>query len=56
MDLLIIVGFLTVGIDSDAASDLFAVLVKHSRTINLGSVDMCKLRDDQAPADKNHWE
>ena len=85
--------FLTVGIDSDAASDLFAVLANrehhlptliasqsgpgywvealpdrvaadsivnrlanHSRTINLGTVDMRKLRDDQARAEKHHWE
>ena len=93
VDLLIIDDFLTVGIDSDAANDLFAVLANrehrlptliasqsgpgywvkslpdrvaadsivnrlanHSRTINLGTVDMRKLRDDQARADKNHWE
>jgi hypothetical protein len=93
VDLLIIDDFLTVGIDSDAASDLFAVLANrehrlptliasqsgpsywaqalpdraaadsivnrlanHSRAINLGSLDMRKLRDDQARADKNHWE
>ena len=93
VDLLIIDDFLTVGIDTDAASDLFAVLANrehrlptliasqsgpsywvealpdrvaadsivnrlanHSRTINLGSLDMRKLRDDQARADKNHWE
>ena len=95
VDLLIIDDFLTVGIgiDSDAASDLFAVLANrehrlptviasqsgpaywvealpdrvaadsivnrlanHSRTINLGRVDMRKLRDDNARADKNHWE
>jgi DNA replication protein DnaC len=93
VDLLIIDDFLTVGIDSDAASDLFAVLANrehrlptviasqsgpaywvevlpdrvaadsivnrlanHSRTINLGRVDMRKLRDDTARADKNHWE
>ena len=83
VDLLIIDDFLTVGIDSDAASDLFAVLANrehrlptliasqsgpsywvealpdrvaadsivnrlanHSRTINLGSLDMRKLRDN----------
>ena len=93
VDLLIIDDFLTVGIDSDAASDLFAVLANrehrlptligsqsgpsywvealpdrvaadsivnrlanHARTINLGTVDMRKLRADQARADKNHWE
>lgn len=88
VDLLIIDDFLTVGIDSDAASDLFAVLANrehrlptliasqsgpgywvealpdrvaadsivnrlanHARTINLGSIDMRKLRDDHARAD-----
>ena len=93
VDLLIIDDFLTVGIDSDAASDLFAVLANrehrlptviasqsgpaywvealpdrvaadsivnrlanHSRTINLGRVDMRKLRDDTARANKEHWE
>ena len=93
VDLLIIDDFLTVGIDSDASNDLFAVLANrehslptliasqsgpsywvealpdrvaadsivnrlanHSRTINLGSLDMRKLRDNQARADKNHWE
>ena len=93
VDLLIIDDFLTVGIDSDAASDLFAVLANrehrlptligsqsgpsywvealpdrvaadsivnrlanHSRTINLGTADMRKLRDDQARAETNHWE
>jgi len=93
VDLLIIDDFLTVGIDSDAASDLFAVLANrehrlptliasqsgpaywvealpdrvaadsivnrlanHSRTINLGRVDMRKIRDDNARADSNHWE
>ena len=92
-DLLIIDDFLTVGIDSDVASDLFAVLANrehrlptmiasqswpaywvealpdrvaedsivnrlanHSRTINPGRIDMRKLRDDHARADKNHWE
>jgi DNA replication protein DnaC len=93
VDLLIIDDFLTVGIDSDAASDLFAILANRehrlptviasqsgpgywvealpdrvaadsivnrlanrARTINLGSVDMRKLRDDHARADKAHWE
>ena len=93
VDLLVIDDFLTVGIDSDAASDLFAVLAdrehrlptlvasqsgpgywvqalpdrvaadsivnrlaNHARTINLGTIDMRKLRSDQARADKNQWE
>ena len=93
VDLLIIDDFLTVGIDSDAASDLFAVLANrehrlptliasqsgpgywvealpdrvaadsivnrlanHACTINLGSIDMRKLRGDQARAGKDHWE
>jgi DNA replication protein DnaC len=93
VDLLVIDDFLTVGIDSDAASDLFAVLANRehrlptliasqsgpgywvqalpdrvaadsivnrlanqARTINLGSIDMRRLRSDQARADHNHWE
>lgn len=92
-DLLIIDDFLTVGIDSDAASDLFAILANrehrlptmiasqtgpahwvgelpdrvaadsivnrlanHARTINLGQIDMRRLRHDHARANKNYWE
>ena len=92
-DLLIIDDFLTVGIDSDAASDLFAVLANrehrlptiigsqtgpahwvaelpdrvaadsivsrlanHARTINLGQIDMRRLRHEQARADEDYWE
>lgn len=93
VDLLIIDDFLTVGIDSDAASDLFAVLANRehrlptmivsqsgpgywvealpdrvaadsivnrlanqARTINLGSIDMRKLRSEKARAATSHWE
>ena len=93
VDLLVIDDFLTVGIDSDAASDLFAVLANRehrlptvvasqsgpgywvqalpdrvaadsivnrlanqARTINLGTIDMRKLRNDQARAATTHWE
>ena len=92
-DLLIIDDFLTVGIDSDAASDLFAILANrehrlptvigsqtgpghwvgelpdrvaadsivnrlanHARTINLGQIDMRRLRHDQQRANDNYWE
>jgi len=92
-DLLIIDDFLTVGIDSDAASDLFAILANrehrlptviasqtgpghwvaelpdrvaadsivnrlanHARTINLGQIDMRRLRHEHARADKSYWE
>lgn len=92
-DLLIIDDFLTAGIDSDAASDLFAVLANrehrlpavivsqtgpahwvaelpdrvaadsivnrlanHARTINLGQIDMRKLRHEHARAAKTYWE
>jgi hypothetical protein len=30
-------------------------LASHSRTIDLGRVDMRKLRDDTARADEEHW-
>lgn len=92
-DLLIIDDFLTVGIDSDAASDLFAVLANrehrlptmiasqtgpahwvaelpdrvaadsivnrlanHARTINLGQIDMRRLRHDHARESEGYWE
>ena len=92
-DLLIIDDFLTVGIDSDAASDLFAILANrqhrlptmigsqtgpahwvaelpdrvaadsivnrlanHARTINLGQLDMRRLRHDQQRANDSYWE
>ncbi len=92
-DLLIIDDFLTVGIDSDAASDLFAVLANrehrlptvivsqtgpahwvaelpdriaadsivnrlanHARTINLGQIDMRKLRHEHARTADTYWE
>lgn len=92
-DVLILDDFLTVGIDSDAASDLFAILANrehrlptviasqtgpahwvgelpdrvaadsivnrlanHARTINLGQIDMRRLRNDHARADEGYWE
>ena len=92
-DLLILDDFLTVGIDSDAASDLFAILANrehrlptmivsqtgpghwvtelpdrvaadsivnrlanHARTINLGQIDMRRLRHDHARAEEAYWE
>lgn len=92
-DLLILDDFLTVGIDSDAASDLFAILANrehrlptviasqtgpghwvtelpdrvaadsivnrlanHARTINLGQIDMRRLRHDHARAEETYWE
>ncbi|WP_448710833.1 ATP-binding protein [Microbacterium profundi] len=92
-DVLILDDFLTVGIDSDAASDLFAILANrehrlptviasqtgpahwvgelpdrvaadsivnrlanHARTINLGEIDMRRLRHDHARADEDYWE
>lgn len=92
-DLLIIDDFLTVGIDSDAASDLFAILANrehrlptviasqtgpahwvaelpdrvaadsivnrianHARTINLGQIDMRRLRHEHTQANEGYWE
>lgn len=92
-DLLIIDDFLTVGIDSDAASDLFAILANrehrlptmiasqtgpkhwigelpdrvaadsivnrlanHARTINLGQIDMRRLRHENTRAGEDYWE
>lgn len=92
-DLLVIDDFLTVGIDSDAASDLFAVLANRehrlptmiasqtgpahwvaelpdrvaadsivnrlsnrARKINLGQIDMRRLRHEHARADAAYWE
>lgn len=92
-DLLVIDDFLTVGIDSDAASDLFAILANrehrlptmiasqtgpthwvgelpdrvaadsivnrlanHARTINLGQIDMRRLRHDHARSRDTYWE
>lgn len=92
-DLLILDDFLTVGIDSDAASDLFAILANrehrlptviasqtgpshwvtelpdrvaadsivnrlanHARTINLGQIDMRRLRHDHARTEETYWE
>ena len=92
-DLLILDDFLTVGIDHDAASDLFAILAdrehrlptmiasqtgpahwvgelpdrvaadsivnrlaNHARTINLGQIDMRRLRHDHTRASKDYWE
>lgn len=92
-DLLIIDDFLTVGIDSDATSDLFAVLANrehrlptmiasqtgpahwvaelpdrvaadsivnrlanHARTINLGQIDMRRLRHEHTRASEGYWE
>lgn len=92
-DVLILDDFLTVGIDSDAASDLFAILANrehrlptiiasqtgpahwvaelpdrvaadsivnrlanHARTINLGQIDMRRLRHDHARAHEDYWE
>lgn len=93
VDLLVLDDFLTVGIDSDAASDLFAILANrehrlptviasqsgpgywvdalpdrvaadsivnrlanNARTINLGSIDMRQLRDQQSRMSTGHWE
>lgn len=93
VDLLVIDDFLTVGIDQDAAADLFAILANRdhrlptliasqtgpahwvgelpdrvaadsivnrlanrSRTINLGQIDMRKLRHDQTRTTKTYWE
>jgi hypothetical protein len=36
--------------------DIWNRLANQARTINLGSIDMRRLRADQARADKNHWE
>lgn len=92
-DLLIIDDFLTVGIDSTAASDLFTILANRehrlptviasqtgpthwvtelpdriaadsivnrlahqARTINLGDVDMRKLRHEHTRANNEYWE
>lgn len=92
-DVLILDDFLTVGIDSDAASDLFAILANRehrlptviasqtgpahwvaelpdrvaadsivnrlanqARTINLGQIDMRRLRHDHARTDESYWE
>jgi DNA replication protein DnaC len=92
-DLLILDDFLTVGIDTDAASDLFAILANrehrlptmiasqtgpahwvgelpdrvaadsivnrlanHARTINLGNIDMRRLRHDHTRTAKDYWE
>ncbi len=93
VDLLVIDDFLTVGIDSDAAADLFAILANRdhrlptmiasqtgpahwvaelpdrvaadsivnrlanrARTINLGNIDMRKLRHEHTRADQTYWE
>ncbi|TMM28382.1 MAG: AAA family ATPase [Actinobacteria bacterium] len=93
VDLLVIDDFLTVGIDHDAAADLFAILANRdhrlptmiasqtgpahwvaelpdriaadsivnrlanrARTINLGDIDMRKLRHDQTRANNTYWE
>ena len=93
VDLLVIDDFLTVGIDHEAAADLFAVLANRdhrlptmiasqtgpahwvaelpdriaadsivnrlanrARTINLGNIDMRKLRHDQTRAHETYWE
>lgn len=93
VDLLVIDDFLTVGIDQDAAADLFAVLANRdhrlptmiasqtgpahwvaelpdrvaadsivnrlanrARTINLGNIDMRKLRHDQTRTHDTYWE
>lgn len=93
VDLLVIDDFLTVGIDHEAASDLFAVLANRdhrlptmiasqtgpahwvaelpdrvaadsivnrlanrARTINLGNIDMRKLRHDQTRTHETYWE
>lgn len=93
VDLLVIDDFLTVGIDHDAAADLFAVLANsdhrlptmiasqtgpahwvaelpdrvaadsivnrlanRARTINLGNIDMRKLRHDQTRSHETYWE
>ena len=42
--------------DRVAADSIVNRLANHSRTINLGTVDMRKLCDDQARAETNHWE
>lgn len=92
-DLLILDDFLTVGVDSNAASDLFAILANRehrlptviasqtgpahwvaelpdrvaadsivnrlanqARTINLGQIDMRRLRHEHARADEDYWE
>ena len=93
VDLLVIDDFLTVGIDHDAAADLFAVLANRdhrlptmiasqtgpahwvaelpdrvaadsivnrlanrARTINLGDLDMRKLRHDHTRTSETYWE
>lgn len=93
VDLLVIDDFLTVGIDQDAAADLFAILANRdhrlptmiayqtgpahwvaelpdrvapdsivnrlanrARTINLGNIDMRKLRHEHTRADQDYWE
>ncbi|HET8961775.1 ATP-binding protein [Nocardioides sp.] len=93
VDLLVIDDFLTVGIDNDAAADLFAILANRdhrlptviasqtgpahwvaelpdrvaadsivnrlanrARTINLGTIDMRKLRHDQTRTNNTYWE
>lgn len=92
-DLLILDDFLTVGIDVEAAADLFTILANrdhrlptmiasqtgpahwvetlpdrvaadsivnrlahHAKTINLGEVDMRKLRYQQARQSQDHWD
>jgi DNA replication protein DnaC len=93
VDLLVIDDFLTVGIDHDAAADLFSILANRdhrlptmiasqtgpahwvaelpdrvaadsivnrlanrARTINLGDIDMRKLRHDQTRTNNTYWE
>jgi len=93
VDLLIIDDFLTVGIDPNAASDLFSILANRdhrlptiivsqsgpaywvealpdkvaadstvnrlanqSRTLNLGEIDMRRLRNQEAKATTGYWE
>ena len=93
VSLLLIDDFMTVGIDPDAAADLFTILANrehraatviasqsgpdywvdvlpdkvaadsivnrlanHARTINLGQIDMRRLRHDHARAGDTYWE
>ena len=42
--------------DRVAADSIVNRLANHARTINLGQIDMRKLRQEQTRADKQHWE
>lgn len=43
-------------LDRVAADSIANRLANRARTINLGNIDMCKLRHDQHRTHETHWE